>query len=154
VLYGKVSKAAKKKYSYARLRAKGYKFNWNSDDSETQKITMMENNLALCSVAIDEFEQRLNNFYLREKTNKMTIQQVIDTFKDNQFLDDIEDENSLSRKVLTHKVLQNTKNVIYLPYLRLLGILYCAATSKLKAETFYNVIKPNELDSNAKEETK
>ena len=56
VLYGKVSKAAKKKYSYARLKVKGYKFNWNTDDSETQKITQMENNLAICSVAIDEFE--------------------------------------------------------------------------------------------------
>lgn len=31
--------------------------------------------------------------------------------------------------------------------MRLLGILYCAATPKLKAEAFYNVIKPNELDS-------
>lgn len=77
----------------------------------------------------------------------MTIQQVIDTFKDNQFLDDIEDENSLSRKILTHKILQNTKNIVYLPYLRLLGILYCAATPKLKAESFYSVLKPNELDS-------
>ena len=63
----------------------------------------------------------------------MTIQQVIDTFKDNQFLDDIEDEASLSRKILTHKMLQNTKNIIYLPYLRLLGILLCAATPQLKA---------------------
>jgi len=55
-LYGKVAKSAKKKYSYARLKVKGYKFNYNTDDSETQKITEMENNFALCSVAIDEFE--------------------------------------------------------------------------------------------------
>lgn len=73
-LYGKVSKSAKKKYSYARLKLKGYKFNYNTDDSETQKITVMENNLPLCSVALDDFESRLQNFYLREKTNKMTIQ--------------------------------------------------------------------------------
>lgn len=59
VLYGKVAKSAKKKYSYARLKVKGYKFNYNTDDSETQKITVMENNFALCSVAIDDFETRL-----------------------------------------------------------------------------------------------
>ncbi len=35
VLYGKVAKSAKKKYSYARLKVKGYKFNYNTDDSET-----------------------------------------------------------------------------------------------------------------------
>lgn len=62
-------------------------------------------------------------------------------------MDDIEDDTSLSRKVLIHKTLHNTKNIIYLPYLRLLGILYCASTPQLKAETFYKVIKPDELNS-------
>ena len=33
----------------------------------------MENNLALCSVALDDFEQRLNDFYIKEKTSKLTI---------------------------------------------------------------------------------
>lgn len=153
-LYGRVAKATRKKYSYARLKFKGYKFNYSTDDSETQKITAMENSFPLISVAIDEFEQRLQDFYFREKTNKMTIQQVVDTFKDNLFLDDIEDETSITRKMLTHKVLQNTKNIIYLPYLRLLGILYCSATPLLKAQTFYNVIKPKELDSKESEDKK
>lgn len=104
-LYGKVSKSARKKYSYARLKLKGYKFNNNTDDSETAKITVMENNLPVCSVALDDFESRISDFYLREKTNKITIPQVIECFKSNQFLDDIEDESSLTRKILTHKIL-------------------------------------------------
>lgn len=146
-LYGRVSKSAKKKYSYARLKLKGYKFNNNQDDSETQRITQMENNIALVSVALDDFEQRLTDFYIKEKTNKMTIPQVIECFKSNQFLDDIIDEASFSRKILTHKVLSNTKNTIYLPYLRLLGILICASTPKMKAEAFYKILQPEDLDS-------
>lgn len=38
--------------------------------------------------------------------------------------------------------------------MRLLGILYCSATPLLKAQTFYNVIKPKELDSKESEDKK
>jgi hypothetical protein len=37
-------------------------------------------------------------------------------------------------------VLEKTKGVIYIPYLRLVGLLYCASTDKLAAHTFYDLI--------------
>ena len=49
-------------------------------------------------------------------------------------------------------MLTNTRNTIYLPYLRLLGILICASTPRMKAEAFYKILQPEDLDSKDNEQ--
>ena len=71
-------------------------------------------------------------------------------FKSHPFLEDLEIDTQpngiLLRKVFTHKKLESTKGVIYLPYLKLFGIMYCAATPKMRAEAFYRVLNDKELE--------
>jgi hypothetical protein len=135
------AKAAKKKYSLTKMKLKGYKINSEEDPSETGKVSQFENRFALCNVGLDEFERRLTAFKEKEKTLKMSPEQVIELFKDNYFLEDIVEEESLTRKLLTHKVLETSKGVIFIPYLRLLGIMYCASTNKMAAEIFYDMVR-------------
>lgn len=53
---------------------------------------------------------------------------------------------------MTHKQLENTRGIIYLPYLKLLGIMYCAATPKMRSEAFYRALNGKELESDGQKE--
>lgn len=43
------------------------------------------------------------------------------------------------RAILTHKILRKDehKEEIYIPYLVMLGVLYCASNNELKVQKFY-----------------
>jgi hypothetical protein len=41
---------------------------------------------------------------------------------------------------MTHKILSKNKGELHLPYLRLLGLLLCASTKRMKAELFYQIV--------------
>lgn len=47
----------------------------------------------------------------------------------------------MTRKLLTHRVIESSPGVIYIPYLLLLGILLCASSKLMKAEAYYNMFK-------------
>ena len=134
-------KSAKRNYNYAKLKLKGYRISYGEDPSETGKITSMENNFQLCKVGLDEFEKIIADFQEKEKhATQITPEQLVEIFKVHPFLEEIQNENTLTRKLLTHEILEKTKGVIYIPYLRLVGILYCASTDKMAAEAFYDII--------------
>jgi hypothetical protein len=54
-------------------------------------------------------------------------------------LNEIEKEDSLIRKILTHKALVEKPGTFHIPYLMLVGILYCASNPKTKATKFFEV---------------
>ena len=77
----------------------------------------------------------------KEKVVKIPSQQLIELLKDISYLEDIKDENSISRKLITHKIIENSVGIIYIPYLILLAILLCASTEKMKATAFADLFK-------------
>ena len=102
-------------------------------------------------VPLDDFERRVRAFQEKEKSTKISVAQLIETFQDCSYLKDIVDENSVTRKLLTHRSLEVSPGTIYIPYLLLLGILLCASTKKMKAEAYYNMFKKefsNEVQRN------
>lgn len=125
----------------AKLKLKGYKISHGEDPSETGKVTAMENNFQLCKVGLDEFEKIISDFQEKEQhATQITNDQVVELFKAHHFLEEIQNENSLTRRLLTHEALQKTKGVVYIPYLRLVGLLYCASSDRVAAEAFYDLI--------------
>ena len=77
----------------------------------------------------------------REKVVKIPINQLVELLKEMPYLEDIVREESVTRRLLTHKVIENTPGIIYIPYLMLLAILLCASTKKMKAQAFADLFK-------------
>lgn len=90
---------------------------------------------------MDSFQKVLAEFKEQEQVNVMTKHQVIEAFKNRKYMIELENQYSLSYAMLTHHVLQKEPDSIYLPYLQLLSILYCASTFKMKAVALYEMVK-------------
>lgn len=103
------------------------------DTTETGPITAFENDFSLQRVALDDYERRIKKLVDSETGDEVTLKQMIECFKDNPFLAKIQDENSLVRLILTNPALQKKKDTYHIPYLMLVGILYCASNTKVKA---------------------
>ena len=90
--------------------------------------------MALTKVSIDEFERRIKKLVDSEQGDEINLKQLIECFKDHPVLKEIEKEDSVLRKLLTHNSLSSKKKgYFYIPYLMIVGILYCASNPKLKA---------------------
>ena len=103
------------------------------DTTETGSITQFENDLPLQRVALDDFERRIKKLVDSETGDEVTLRQMIECFKDNPFLAKIEDEGSLVRAILTDPSMQKKQGTYHIPYLMLVGILYCASNTNVKA---------------------
>lgn len=90
---------------------------------------------------MDSFQKVLTEFKEQEQLNVMTKHQVVEAFKNRKYMIELENQYSLSYAMLTHHVLQKEPDAIFLPYLQLLSILYCASTFKMKAVAFYEMTK-------------
>lgn len=55
-------------------------------------------------------------------------------------LKDISTEGTLLNLIFTHRTLLNEKLELNVPHLRLLAMLLCASTKRMKAELFYQVV--------------
>jgi len=60
-------------------------------------------------------------------------------FKDHPVLCEIETEGSLVYKILTHETLIKSKGTYYIPYLMLVGLLFCASNLKVRAMKFFEL---------------
>jgi hypothetical protein len=88
----------------------------------------VEKQISLVNVALDDFDRMLADFKLKDKTNKLKADQVVAIFSENKQMQDIKNEKSVTRDLLTHKILKGNGSSILLNYLNLIGILYCAST--------------------------
>lgn len=75
------------------------------------------------------------------KTTRITVPQLCEIFKDQFYLKEIDDENSMTRKLFTHRAIMSPEGEANINYLMLLGILLCASTKGMKAQSFYNILK-------------
>ena len=68
---------------------------------------------------------------------------MVETLKTHKQLKDLEGANddSLAYQLFSHKAMQKDPETVFVPYLKLLGILYCASTKKMKAQSLFAVIK-------------
>ena len=113
------------------------------DESEFGFLTKFEqDHYQICKVTMDSFARVLTEFKEQEQgVDVMTKHQVTEAFKNRKYLIELENQYSLSYAMLTHPVLQKEPDAIYLPYLELISILYCASTFKMKAQAFYTMCK-------------
>lgn len=133
-------KRAKERFNVTKLKARGYSQIYCDvvDESEFGFLTRFEQeNYQICKMTMDSFERILQEFQDREQTKLMTKHQVVDAFKNRKYLMEMENEYSLSYAMLTHPLFQKDPDTIYIPYLQLLSIMYCASTLKMKAIAFY-----------------
>ena len=66
---------------------------------------------------------------------------MCEIFKDQFYLKEIDDENSLTRRLFTNRAIMSHDGEANINYLILLGILLCASTKGMKAQAFYNLLK-------------
>lgn len=133
-------KKAKERFNVTKLKARGYSQLYCDvvDDGEFGFLTKFEQeNYQICKVTMDSFERILKDFEENEQTKVMTKHQVVDAFKNRKYMIELENEFSLSYALLTHPLFQKEPDSIYIPYLQLVAIMYCASTYKMKAVSFY-----------------
>lgn len=130
---------AKIKYDQAKLKVKGYSPPNVDDKSETGMISHFEKRLKFGMVDIDEFERRLKKLIDVKSNDTISIRQLEECFSDHYAFRDIRVEGSLLRDIMTSKYLKKNEksDEIYIPYLVMFGILYCASNTELKVQKFY-----------------
>lgn len=130
-------------------------------------ITDFEEDLTLRKVTLNDFERAIKKFAY--KSNTVSLKQITEAFKDNTLLEQCLDEGSLDRKVITHQFLleksspsykrkngasprrrdsddhegddEGSEDQIYIPYLMLVGILYCNTSPRIRTEKFFQVLQ-------------
>ena len=146
VQYSIAKEKARDKYDETRLRMAGYQISNIVDTSTTGMITSFENEYPLQKVSLDDYERRIKKLADSEAGDYVSLKQLIECFKDNQFLNQIEKEDSVVRALLTDPSLSKDKNGVYfIPYLMLIGILYCASNPNVRAQKFFELCQM-ELD--------
>ena len=125
----------------AKLMAKGYALNRYTDNGETKVISDFETGLVLGKVALDDFTRRLDTL---GKTH-VTMQELVELFGNHQYLKELSDPQSHARRVLEHPCLKEDERIV-VAYLKIVAVLVCASSKKLRAETLYSVVKP--VDNN------
>ena len=133
VQYANAKVLARDKYDEMKLKNQGYGASLVVDNTETGSITQFENDLPLQRVALDDFERRIKKLVDSETGDEVTLRQMVECFKDNPFLAKIEEEGSLIRTILTDPTMQKKEGTYHIPYLMLVGILYCASNTNVKA---------------------
>lgn len=72
----------------------------------------------------------------------MTTAAFLESLKQLEYypvIKDFEDETSSMRKILNHPSLHKGED-LYIPYVRLLGLLLCASTKRMKADLLYQIV--------------
>ncbi len=132
---------ARAAFDNAKLKASGFAPPNPTDNSETGCITKFEATLPLGKISLLEFERRLKKLIDPRANDCISKKQIIECFKDHNAFKDIEDENSLTHALLTDKVFLSKKEEegYYIPYLVLLGLLYCASNARVRSEKFFEL---------------
>jgi hypothetical protein len=124
------------------MRVKGYSLPKIDDKSELHMITDFEKKLPLAMIDLDDFERRLKKLADKDNKDLISKHQIIEVFKDHYATEDIQNPYSLSSELLINDVFRKPgteEGLYYIPYLLLLGVLYCPSNPELKAKKFYEL---------------
>ena len=150
--YGPSLDRAKINYDIARMYANGWVNESVTDQSEMSFITLFEKELPLRNISLNEFERRLKKLVTPAMKDMTTVRVVQECFKDHWAFLDIEEEGSLTRELMFDETFLDEQAAyeegqpleerrIYVPWLMLLGLLYCRSNKKERAETFYELVE-------------
>lgn len=133
----------------------------------TTSVGQFEKSLPFHKVSLTEFEERVKRLIFEDDKNEITINQLIESFKDcPAFANELSYEGSDLRQVLLSKYLQKSGNPlpeieidlsnpngkeahlneqnrqkIWVTGLLLLGILYCPASDYTRAISFFEIVQ-------------
>lgn len=123
-----------------------------ADDSELKFVTEFEKELPLRNISLTEFERRLKKMITPAMQDMATVKVVEECFKDHWAFLDICEEGSLTRELMfdetfldeidPHEIGDNlSERRIYIPWLMLMGLLYCRSNRRQRAEKFYELVE-------------
>lgn len=137
--YDVYKEKARDKYEETKMKMQGYSVQPINDTSDTGVITKFEQELPLAKISLDDYERRIKKFVDAEHREELSLKQLIESFKDHSVLGEIENAESVTRKILANPAMTNKNGSYFIPYLMLVGILYCASNPKVKAQKFFEL---------------
>jgi hypothetical protein len=128
----------------------GFKPPVYADTDDLQHISLFERTHIISvfgKMSILEYERRLKKLVNidpenEENNNRITEKQLVEVFLDHRYFKDLAVPDSPLRKFLLDPIFKQhvDDEDYYIPYLMLLGMLYCASNPKANADKFYDLI--------------
>jgi len=122
----------------------GYSLNHFDDNGETKVITDFESRLSLRLVALDQFDTFLQQAAKIKGANSLPLDSFIQSLQSTEFYHTVADfgiENSNLGFILRHSSLKGQgDDEVSVVSLRILGLLLCASTKRMKADLLYNIL--------------
>ena len=99
-----------------------------------------------------EFERRLKKLVTPAMKDMVPVKIVEECFKEHWAFLDIDDEGSLSRELMFDEMFLDaqeeheldqplSERKLYVPWVMLLGLLYCRSNRRQRAEKFYELVE-------------
>ena len=126
-----------------------YANNWTNeaveDLSETKMLTEFEKELPLRNISLTEFERRMKKMVTPAMKDVVPVKVVEECFKDHWAFLDIDEEGSLTRELMFDDIffdddpdieneiedqLPTSERKLFLPWVMLLGLLYCRSNRR------------------------
>ena len=86
-----------------------------------------------------EYERRLKKLIDPKANDCISEKQIIESFKDHHAFKDIGNEDSLIHALMTDEIFLKENQGYYIPYLVLMGQLYCAGNASIRAQKFFEL---------------
>ena len=141
-------------YDIARMYANGWVIESVTDNSDVKFITEFEKSLPLRNISLTEYERRLKKLVTPAMEDRATIRMVQECFKDHWAFLDICERESLTHEVMFDEIFitndeddedEDDENYelkeVSVPFLMLLGLLYCRSNRRQRAEKFYELVE-------------
>ena len=150
-------------YDIARMYANGWVNETITDNTQISFITEFEKDLPLRNISLTEFERRLKKLVSPTMEDLVPVRVVTECFKDHWAFLDIVEEESLTRELMfddlfLDELQEDEEDVplddryVSIPFLMLLGLLYCRSNRKQRAEKFYELIEIQLTESLSKDD--
>jgi len=147
------------------MYAAGYVIENVKDESRCKFISQFEKDLPLRNISLVEYERRLKKLVTPSMEDKVTVNMVVECFKDHWAFKDIAVPYTLTREIMFDKLFlcektndedieeqesgeepdedsdQLDNRSVHVPMLMLLGLLYCRSNRKQRAEKFYELVE-------------
>jgi len=122
------------------------------DTGELKFLTEFEKELPLRNISLIEFERRLKKCVVPSMKDMILVKVVQECFKDHWAFLDIDDEGSLSQELMFDEVFLDEQEEhekgqpllerrLYVPWIMLMGIIYCRSNRAQRAEKFYELVE-------------
>ena len=161
--YGPQLDKMKINYDIARMYSNGWVNETVVDESELACITAFERDLPLRNISLLEFERRLKKMVTPAQKDMTTVRVVEECFKDHWAFLDIDEEDSLTRELMFDETFLDeqeeheegeplSERRVYVPWLMLMGLLYCRSNRAERAQKFYELVEIQLTESLARDD--